>query len=114
MRSERLIELLLLLVFAGAVCFQVLVPPVVGVANNGDFGKMIGRFDLGPEDKTVSDEFQFVTTHWIYDAQYHWVSDNVSSELIPIFCALVLGWTHGNYQFDLRWMGAVHAAFWIG
>lgn len=104
---------MLVLLFASAVSYQLFVPPVIGIADNGDFGRMIGRFDLGPADKTVSDEYQYVTTHWIYDTQYHWVSDDVSSELILVFSALLAGWTSSSSQFDIRWMGAVHAALWV-
>ena len=42
-RSEQLA----LLLAAAAVSFQIFVPPVVGIADNADFGRIIGSFDLG-------------------------------------------------------------------
>jgi len=113
MRRDHWIELLLVVSFATCVCFQLFVPPSIGLANNGDFGKMIGRFDLGPEDSAAPTEYDYVITHWKFDTQYHWISDNVSSELILIFCALLIGWKGSVKQFDIRTMGAVHAVLWI-
>jgi hypothetical protein len=111
---DRWCEILLVVLFAACVCFQLFVPPSVGMADNGDFGRLIGRFDLGPADKTISDQYSYLTTQWIYDPSYHWVSDNFSSELILICGALLMGWTFSNYQFDIRILGAIHALLWIG
>jgi len=39
---------LLAATFCAVVAFQLFVSPPVGVTNNGDFGRLIGRFALGP------------------------------------------------------------------
>jgi hypothetical protein len=111
---DRWYEASLVVLFAGCVCFQLFVPPSVGLADNGDFGRLIDRFDLGPADKVDSDQYSYFTTQWIYDPTYHWTSDNFSSELILICGALLIGWTSSTNQFDIRIMGSIHALLWIG
>jgi hypothetical protein len=37
---------------AGIVGYQILVPPVVGLGNSGDFGKIIGLFGLTGRSST--------------------------------------------------------------
>lgn len=107
-------ELLLTAGVAACVAFQLFVPPSIGLANNGDFGKMIGRFSLGPDDWVPPQENDYLTTRWVYDQRNHWVSDNRSSELIPIFAALYIGWQFSSHEFDIRILGAIHALLWIG
>ncbi len=110
----RLSELLLTAAFAACVAFQLFVPPSIGLANNGDFGKMIGRFSLGPDDWEPPQENDFLTRRWVYNQHNQWVSDNRSSELIPIFVALYIGWQFSSQEFDIRILGAIHALLWIG
>jgi len=51
MRSRRwaIYEWALLAVCAGLVSWQLFVPPSLGVADNNDFAKLIGRVCLGGE-----------------------------------------------------------------
>jgi len=37
---------------AAILGFQLFVPPIVGLSDQGDFARMIGRFGYGPEDKS--------------------------------------------------------------
>jgi hypothetical protein len=107
-------ELLIVAVFAACIAFQLFVPPSVGLANNGDFAKMIGRFALGPAIGDTSDEYKYFTAHWIFDPKFYWLADERSSELLPIDLALFVGWQLGRDQFDVRILGAIHALVWIG
>ncbi len=63
---DRLDRVVLLLA-AAAVASQIFVPPVVGLADNGDFVKVIGYFDLGapPEDSN-----RFADTTYTFDKKY--------------------------------------------
>lgn len=114
MRRDRWIEIGLIACFTAIICFQLFVPPSLGMADNGDYGRMIGRFALGPWHPDPSDQYGYLTTSWIFDRSYHWVSDNFSSELFPISAAVLTGWFINSYHFDIRVMGAVHALLWIG
>ncbi len=107
-------EMLLILVFTGCVVFQLFVPPSIGLANNGDFARMIGRFSLAPGSLDSSEENKYFTSRWVYKQSYQWVSDNYSSELILISAALLIGWEFSSAVFDIRILGAIHALIWIG
>jgi len=46
---------------AFALIWQLFVPPVVSMANNGDFGKLLGRFGLGSDEV-----FQHANTRYVF------------------------------------------------
>ena len=114
MSRYRLSDIVLVAIFAACVSFQLFVPPAIGLANNGDFGKMVGRFSLGPEIGDNSDEYKYFTPRWVYDRKDFWIAGNRSSELILIAQALVIGSWFSTQVFDIRILGAIHALLWIG
>jgi len=114
MRGGSWSEALLIALFAAMVCFQVFVPPSLGMADNGDYARLIGRWGLGPWHPDPSDQYLYLTTEWIFDRQYYWSSDNFSSELFPISAAALAGWLFNSYHFDIRVLGAIHALLWVG
>jgi len=114
MSHYRVGEILLILVFIGCVVFQLFVPPSIGLADNGDYARMIGRFSLAPGSLDASEENKYFTSRWVYKQPYQWVSDNYSSELILISGALLIGWEFSSEAFDIRILGAIHALIWIG
>src|ERR1700730_6635730 len=97
------------LVLAAAVLllgWQLMLPPVVGVANNGDFGKLLGRYGLGAP---IHHEVAFADTRYEFDARYHYESGFYSSESILIGAALALNSVLSkDGSFDLRLMGLIH------
>lgn len=113
-----------LLIAAACLAYQLLLPPVAGIADNGDFGRLISMFGLDH----ASTAYQ--TRYFNYvDLEYHFVeaphyrellTSLRSSELIPIAIAVagnhLLSKTGG---FDIRAIGLVHAAaflllvFWL-
>jgi hypothetical protein len=106
-------ELLALLLAAASVAFQSFLPPVVGLANNGDFTKIAGQFDVGNPfaDKDVN---KFADIKYVVDPKYHWDSGFYSSELLLLAAALGLNSIFGNPgSFDLRLMGIVHAGLFL-
>ena len=106
-------EIQLVALFSASVVFQLFIPPSIGLANNGDFAKMIGRFSLAPGSLDTSEEYRYFTEHWVYDRSFQWVSDDRSSELIPISAAVLTGWWFSSHRFDIRTLGAIHAVLWI-
>jgi hypothetical protein len=93
------------------VSFQSFVPPVIGLADNGDFGKMIGRFALRAPAEY---ENAYATTKYTYDQSYWYLSGFWSSETLLLIPAL---WINGivfrDGAFDIRAAGAVHAALFL-
>jgi hypothetical protein len=113
MSRHRTGEILLVVLFSAGVVFQLFIPPSIGLANNGDFAKMIGRFSLAPASLDTSEEYRYFTARWVYDRSFQWVSDDRSSELIPISAAVLTGWWFSSHIFDIRILGAIHALLWI-
>src|SRR5205809_2278782 len=100
------------LALAVAILFyELFLPPVVGMANNGDFGKVIARFNLGAP---FENEFQYAATKYNFDSKYHYVSGLYSSELIFVPAALGLNaLVFRDCYVDIRSIGAIHSAFFL-
>ena len=96
---------------AGAACLavQVLLPGFIGIANNGDFGKVYGWLCLAP--RGVETNFTHFQPDYIWSARNYWNSPYHSSESalawLATRCARA---THEGAAFDIRWLGALHAA----
>ena len=99
----------LLLAAAGVLFFQLIVPPSVGLASNGDFTKIIGIFNLRAP---VEDENVYADIHYRIHPDFHFESGLYSSETALVAVAVALNrWF--SETFDLRWIGAVHAALFL-
>jgi hypothetical protein len=115
----RSYEWLLWLGAAAPLAIQLLIPPVIGLANNGDFSKIIGRFALEPGRGDWSDSFVYVTGKYRVQPRSYWNSGLVSSELFLTAIAVTVSrLVPPARQFDIRWMGAAHGiilllAFWL-
>jgi len=113
MASPNASSAVALLLAAAAVVFQCFVPPNVGLADNGDFPKIAGQFDVGNPlfSKDVS---RFADFKYVVDSKYHWDSQFYSSELLLFAAAFGLDSISGKPDtFDLRLMGAIHAAIFL-
>src|SRR5207253_6190135 len=98
-------------VAAAIVFYQLMLPPVVGLADNGDFGKIIARFDLYAK---VHRTYQFIDTVYEFRPAGHWVSGFYSTETLLILPALALNsLLSKDGTFDLRLMGSVHGALFL-
>jgi len=89
--------------------WQVILPPVVGVANNGDFGKLLGRFNLG-----TTDVFQHANTRYTFNDSYRWESGYLSSEFLLIVPALAINrLLSKDGSFDIRIIGVLHGLLFL-
>ena len=52
---------------AALLALQLFIPPIVGLSDQGDFGRMIGRFGYGPADKTLPLSAGFVQAKYVRD-----------------------------------------------
>ena len=96
---------------AGAACLavQVLLPGFIGIANNGDFGKVNGWLCLAP--RGGQHPFIHFEPDYVWSARNYWNSPYHSSESALAWLATRLaGATHEAAAFDIRWLGALHAA----
>lgn len=96
---------------AGAACLvvQVLLPAFIGIANNGDFGKVYGWLCLAPRGAETT--FIYFQPDYIWSARNYWNSPYHSSESALAWMATrFAGATREGVTFDIRWLGAIHAA----
>jgi hypothetical protein len=87
------------------VVWQLWVPPYTGLADNGDFAKVIGRYSLGPAQPSVQDTFHFFIREWKTDPARYWVSPYWGIEVWLVKFALLL---QRGALFDIRWLGLAH------
>jgi hypothetical protein len=93
------------------VGYQILMPPVVGLANNGDFGKVIGIFNLtGP----IEDENAWADTRFEFNPKKHYWAGYYSSEHILMAAAVAANtlFSKDGY-FDLRSIGMIHGSLFL-
>jgi hypothetical protein len=107
MRKSRrwaIYEWALLAVCAGLVGWQLFVPPSLGIADNNDFAKLIGRVCLGGEHPL----FEYVTFEYHRAPEYCWDSGLITSAVLPLRLAMA-----SASRFDLRRLGAVYALLFL-
>jgi 4-amino-4-deoxy-L-arabinose transferase-like glycosyltransferase len=112
-RDPRVFEAAVLLAAAGILCYQLFVPPVVGLADNGDFPRVM--WPVGIFHKTEADAhyFRFLTLRYETGAPRrngHFNSEIPIAAVARIPAAAAL--PHG--VFDIRYLGALHALLLLG
>lgn len=114
MATENVPRLYSVIIISSAVMvigWQLMVPPVVGLANNGDFGKILGNFGLGAPREH---EHIFADTKYDFHPLYFYKVGYFSSELILVLPALALSAVFSrNGRFDLRYIGLIHGALFL-
>jgi hypothetical protein len=105
---------------AAAVAWQLLVPPLIGLADNGDFPRIMSRFDIGYlSDKYEERYFGYFLRQYRIDKKDHWDSDFVSSQTLLVALALPINKLLSKPGFfDIRAVAVVHlvlelAAAWL-
>jgi hypothetical protein len=96
---------------AGAILtYQLFIPPIVGLADQGDFVRTIGRFGYGPQHH-ASLEYVYVEPKYIPDPQYrspYW--EQANSEYLFVGAALLLNkLVSKDGALDITVAGIVHA-----
>src|ERR1700692_3586602 len=90
---------------AAILFYQLILPPVVGLADNGDFPKVTGRFDLSAR---VHRTYEYIDTAYEIRSDKHWVSDFYFLEIVLTYPALWLNaLLSKDKDFDLRCIGVV-------
>jgi hypothetical protein len=94
---------------AAILVYQLRIPPIVGLADQGDFIRTIGRFGYGPQHKG-SLEYAFVEPKYIPDLQYRnrdW--EQANSEYLFVGAALMLNkLVSKDGALDITVAGFVH------
>ena len=95
---------------SGVLIYQVCLPPIVGLADQGDFAKISGHFGYGPEDKSPELKYAFVERTYVPDPTYRqrdW--EQWTSEYLFVGSALLLNKVVSkNGKLDIVVVGMVH------
>ena len=96
---------------AVVLIWQLIVPPVIGVGNNGDFSRTYGVFHL---TMPVDDEVRYSDTRYRFDPRVNYFGGFYSSEILLVPPALALNAIFSNDgSFDVRFMGLIHGALFM-
>jgi hypothetical protein len=99
------------LVLAAIIGYQLFIPPAVGLANNDDFAKVIGVFNLGAP---IADAYAYVDSKYWFEPRYGYKSRFYSSEVLPAAAAIGLSKIFSkDGSFDLRWIGLIHGLLFL-
>ncbi len=115
MAYPRLSEALALTAAAAILIGILFVPPPVGLADGGDFSKVTRAFDfdaVAPEDDDRW--FKYIFLDYQFKPEWHWWGGFPTSEMLLVIVGLGLNKIVSKPgMFDLRVMGAVHAAMFL-
>jgi hypothetical protein len=96
---------------AVVLVWQLMLPPVIGVANNGDFSRTYGVFHL---TMPVADEVRYSVTRYQFDRQVNYFGGFYSSEILLVPPALALNAIFSkDGAFDVRFLGLIHGAVFL-
>ncbi len=102
-----------LLLCAAILTWKLLLPGFIGMASNGDFGKITGRLCMDGTDHGA-DNFIFFQSDYLRGAGYCFTPPYFSSETALAWVASAAERIFGNpKQFDIRWIGTVHILLFL-
>ena len=107
---SRRFRSIIVAIAAAILIYQLILPPVVALADNGDFAKVIRRFGLIGRVH----ERPYADTIYDFHPDQRWVSGFRSSEFQLVIPALALGRVLSkDGTFDIRYIGVVHIAIFL-
>jgi hypothetical protein len=96
---------------AAILAYQLLIPPVIGLADQGDFRRMIGRFGYAPAHPDAGLALAWVEPKYVPNPNYRvpeW--EQFSSEYLFVAAALLVNKVLSkNGSLDITIIGLVHA-----
>lgn len=101
------------MLFALAIWFRAFWPVPIGLPDNGDFPKVLGRINIWPA-KDQEQKFDYLVTDYTIDPDRNWNSHLPTLELPLARLAKALAqFVLPRGHFDLRVLGAIHALILI-
>ena len=113
-KSRIVFEGTAIALFALAIWFRAFWPVPMGLPDNGDFPKVLGRIDAWPVKGQEGQQFNYLVTDYVLDSARHWDSQVPTLELpLARLAKLVAQFALPKGHFDLRILGAIHALILI-
>lgn len=111
----RAIGITLFLLLAALVVAQLFVPPITGLANNGDYERVMcyAGLEAAPQYRDAP-YFAWLNTQYAFNRATWTPFWYVTSQGLLVWAAAAAKWlTRGGAPFDIRWMGALHALLFL-
>ena len=113
---SRSLQLCLVLALGGTILgWQLFVPPIVGLADQGDFGRLLGPLGYAPVPKGPEHKYAYLTRTFVRDSgtrEPRW--EQISSEFILATVAVTLNrFLAGPGTFDITLLGFTHAVVFL-
>lgn len=101
---------LVLAAVAAILVWQLFIPPVIGLSDQGDFGRMIGRFGYGPADRSTPLSAGFVQGKYVRDPSARILAlEQFGPEYLFVSSAVALNKiVSRDGTLDIRVMGFTH------
>ncbi|CDN41493.1 Uncharacterized protein BN871_AI_00040 [Paenibacillus sp. P22] len=112
-RTRFRIEYLAAAGAAGIIIWLLFTRPFIGMADSGDFLRvlMTAGLDYNPAATTYEDRFfSYANQHFAYGSLR---GAYITSQLIPVFIARGLGWLYDPSLFNIRILAAVYGALLV-
>lgn len=101
-------------VAAIVVVYSVVVSPAIGLADNGDFAKVTGKFSLCAQIDEPDAFFRYATTQYVFDSKCHWDPGFKTAEAGLVWIAVAADrLLSPDRSFDIRLVGLVHCALFL-
>jgi hypothetical protein len=111
-----ILRALTLCVAAGVLSYQLFIPPIIGLANNGDFITILRSLHLEAPDGNDPDRvFTYIVPIWVPHPEPLYDNGLVSSETILLAPAYLFNRFvfSRDGSFDLRWTGFTHSVLFL-
>jgi hypothetical protein len=99
---------------AGLVIYLLMIPPVTGLADNGDFGRLMritGFKYLNPNESYADRYFGYAHQHYAYGG--YWGAGYVSTQVLLLAATGWIARIFNGQVFDIRWLGAVYTLLFM-
>jgi hypothetical protein len=98
---------------AAILTWKLILPGFIGMASNGDFGKVIGPLCIDGADHSA-DNFIFFQSDYVRGKQYCFPAPYFSSDTALAWVASSAQRMIGDLaRFDIRWLGAIHILLFL-
>jgi hypothetical protein len=112
LKRENHIEMVALIVFGLIVVRLLFVDPVIGLSDNGDFGRIMSSAGLGYFEPNDNDYFGFVHTKFMLKSlESKSLTSYLTTHNIPVIIAKILSETISENIFNTKYLAFIYALF---
>jgi hypothetical protein len=112
--SRRVVALITSVAAAILILCLILIPPVLGLADSGDFGRVLGVTGLKVLDPSESyDELYFHYAHQHFGYGGYTLGGYISTHIILVAIAGIIGRVINGEVFDIRILGVCYSVLFV-